>query len=164
LVTEAERWAWASFVYAEVDWHEESTSKTDLDQEAEYDTDSMVRAYIWRGERNMDGQMEVSPPGSLFAPILAYQSATLFTPPTLITFVDNATAALPGHCVYSASLYFSDEFGSAAGSNLAVILTIVFVIVAAMAFSFFMYDIFLHRRNRTIVGAAANSNAFISTK
>jgi hypothetical protein len=75
LVTEAERWTWGAFVYSEVDWHEESkrlvqyTSKTDLDQEVEYDTDSMVRSYIWRGERNMDGQIEVSPPGSLFAPV-----------------------------------------------------------------------------------------------
>jgi Adenylate and Guanylate cyclase catalytic domain len=47
---------------------------------------------------------------------------------------------------------------------LAVILTVVVsIIFAAMAFSFFMYDRFVHRRNRKIVGAAANSNAFIST-
>jgi Adenylate and Guanylate cyclase catalytic domain len=78
--------------------------------------------------------------------------------------LDNATASLPGHCLYSLSLYYSDEFATRRNQHLPITATaIIAVIFALTAGSFWIYDRFVHQRNVKIMGAAASSNAFLST-
>jgi Adenylate and Guanylate cyclase catalytic domain len=70
----------------------------------------------------------------------------------------------PGHCVYSITLYFSDEFKADSGNHLALISALTVVVVFLfMAAAFCMYDRFVRRRNDKIIGEAARSNGIIAS-
>jgi Adenylate and Guanylate cyclase catalytic domain len=82
----------------------------------------------------------------------------------LLTYTGNDTLKAPGHCVYSITLYFSEDFHSDSGSRLEIISAMACATVfALMALCFCMYDRFVRRRNAKIVGAAARSNAIVSS-
>lgn len=95
LVGEAERGEWSDFVKAELPlWYEQSkkllpyiTSDSHDDQQ-EFEEETSVnstrtRDFIWRGDRNLDGIIEVSPVGQTFAPI--WQCSP---PPFSTTFIN----------------------------------------------------------------------------
>jgi Adenylate and Guanylate cyclase catalytic domain len=88
--------------------------------------------------------------------------ATVSTIPLFL--LDNETASLPGHCLYYLSLYYSDAFATRRNQHLPITATaIIAVIFGLLASSFWIYDRFVHQRNVKIMGAAASSNAFLST-
>jgi class 3 adenylate cyclase len=90
-------------------------------------------------------------------------SSTAFQFP-LLTYTGNETFKAPGHCVYSITLYFSKDFHADSGSRLEIISAMACATVfALMALCFCMYDRFVRRRNAKIVGAAARSNAIVSS-
>jgi class 3 adenylate cyclase len=76
----------------------------------------------------------------------------------------DTTPDAPGHCMYSFYVYPTRALEDDSHSNLPVILTIaVAVAFFLMAVTFYMYNRFVHRRNTKIVGAAAKSNAIVSS-
>lgn len=81
----------------------------------------------------------------------------------LRTYGFDETSDMEGHCMYSISLYFSDNF-SYEPSNLAKLCAVALVIIfVIMAGTFFMYDRFVRRRSVKVELAAARSNAVISS-
>jgi hypothetical protein len=75
-----------------------------------------------------------------------------------------STKDVPGHCVYTITVYPTKEFENKYRSNLPIILTSV--VAAAFFFmilTFLAYDWFVQRRNQKVVGAAARSNAILSS-
>mmetsp|Transcript_30507 Transcript_30507/g.63695 ORF Transcript_30507/g.63695 Transcript_30507/m.63695 type:complete len:203 (+) Transcript_30507:715-1323(+) len=67
-------------------------------------------------------------------------------------------------CIYNFEIYptstFEDEYTSSLPTILAIVVGCTFVF---MALSFFVYDFFVQSRNRVVVGAAASSNALVSS-
>jgi class 3 adenylate cyclase len=79
-------------------------------------------------------------------------------------YLRDSTKDVPGHCVYTFVVYPTKEFEDTYHSNLPVLMTSV--VAAAFCFiilTFLGYDWFVQRRNEKVVGAAARSNAIIST-
>lgn len=70
----------------------------------------------------------------------------------------------PGHCMYSFSVFPSDKYFVANESKTPLYFTMV---VAStfflMAFTFFVYDRFVQRRNIKVLDAAARSNMIVSS-
>jgi class 3 adenylate cyclase len=74
------------------------------------------------------------------------------------------TAVVPGHCEYEINLYPSANFANKYNTNEPVIFaSSIAVTFFLMAFTFFVYDRFVHRRNTKVVNAAARSSAIVTS-
>ncbi|KAL7576124.1 hypothetical protein ACA910_004788 [Epithemia clementina (nom. ined.)] len=77
---------------------------------------------------------------------------------------DPLWATTPGHCIYDMTVYpsssFEDDYKSQTPLIFAIVVAISFVVMAA---TFFIYDMFVQRRNRKLVSNAARSNAIVSS-
>jgi class 3 adenylate cyclase len=79
-------------------------------------------------------------------------------------YVRDSTKDVPGHCVYTFTIYPTKEFERDYRSNLPVLMTsVVATAFFLMIMTFLAYDWFVQRRNRMVVGAAARANAILST-
>jgi hypothetical protein len=80
-------------------------------------------------------------------------------------FYDNELAlSLPNHCAYSFYLYPGDLLKEDTESSLPVVLvSVVAGAFALMLMAFIMFNYFVDRRNKKIVGAAAKFNAVIAS-
>jgi hypothetical protein len=71
---------------------------------------------------------------------------------------------VPGHCVYTFTLYPTKEYEADYMSDLPFLM---FLVVAAafclMICTFLAYDWFVQRHNKMVIGAAARANAILST-
>lgn len=77
----------------------------------------------------------------------------------------DATKVVPGHCMYTFNLYPREEFynthhNSAIAARTTGIVGFSFVL---MILTFFVYDRLVQNRNHKVVGAAARSNAILSS-
>ena len=82
----------------------------------------------------------------------------------LSRFKKEEAAKVLGHCMYSFSIYSSDEFRNDTESKLPLVSGIVVLcIFITMAGTFVIYDLFVGRRNDTVVKAAMRSNAILSS-
>jgi class 3 adenylate cyclase len=79
-------------------------------------------------------------------------------------YLRDSTKDVPGHCVYTFTIYPTEEFEEDFHSDLPVLM---FLVVAAafglMICTFFAYDWFVQRHNKMVVGAAARANGILST-
>jgi class 3 adenylate cyclase len=79
-------------------------------------------------------------------------------------YLRNSTKDVPGHCVYTFTIYPTKEFQDEYHSRLPLIM---FLVVAAafclMILTFLAYDWFVQRHNKMVVGAAARANGILST-
>jgi hypothetical protein len=82
----------------------------------------------------------------------------------LKTSSDEDTLAVNGECMYSMTLYYSDDFQCRAGNHIEIISALaVAAVFCLMTAVFCAYDRLVRRRNAKIVDAAARSNAIISS-
>jgi hypothetical protein len=82
----------------------------------------------------------------------------------LETSTNEGSALAHGQCVYNMTLYYSNEFESASGSDADTTLPLSVATAFCILLSVFTaYDRLVRRRNDKIVDAAARSNALISS-
>lgn len=83
----------------------------------------------------------------------------------VIPFVlKNATSVVAGHCEYSFVLYASETYKSEALTTTPLLFTIVVAVVfIVVVLTFFVYDLFVQRRNSKVIDAATKSNAILSS-
>lgn len=73
-------------------------------------------------------------------------------------------SSLPGHCIYSFTLYATSEFAELYSSTLPLrAALLVAAIFALMAMSFVGYDNVVRKRNQTVLGAAERSGALVTS-
>jgi hypothetical protein len=76
----------------------------------------------------------------------------------------DVTPYVDGHCQYSFVVYASQEFQDSKSTSLPLLLTIVVAITFALVVvTFFVYDVFVQRRNKKVVDAATRSTAILSS-
>jgi class 3 adenylate cyclase len=79
-------------------------------------------------------------------------------------YLRDSTKDVPGHCVYTITVYPTKELEDEYHSNIPIILTsVVAVTFCLMILTFLAYDWFVQRRNQMVVGAAARANGILST-
>jgi class 3 adenylate cyclase len=79
-------------------------------------------------------------------------------------YLSESTKDVPGHCVYTITIYPTSEFENKYHKKLKVAMT--WCVAAAFLFmtlTFLAYDWFVQRRYQKVVGAAARSNAILSS-
>ena len=68
-----------------------------------------------------------------------------------------------GSCIYSFHVYSSEEFAEIFSDDLPMLFGLVIAFLfLVMAATFFVYDVFVQRRNSKIMGAAIRSTAIVS--
>ena len=82
----------------------------------------------------------------------------------LALFNDQATANMPGHCQYKMTLFpsesFEDEYHTGTPEIFLAVVASTFVVVIII---FFVYDLFVQRRNEKLIADAARSNALVTS-
>jgi class 3 adenylate cyclase len=79
-------------------------------------------------------------------------------------YLRDSTKDVPGHCVYTFTVYPTTEFEDEYHSNLPLLMTsVVAAAFCLMIFAFLAYDWFVQRHNQMVVGAAARANGILST-
>jgi class 3 adenylate cyclase len=79
-------------------------------------------------------------------------------------YLRDSTKDVPGHCVYTFTVYPTKEFEDTYHSNLPPLMTMVVAIAfCLMIVTFLAYDWFVQRHNQTVVGAAARANGILSS-
>ena len=76
----------------------------------------------------------------------------------------DATREVGGHCMYSFNIYPTEELKESYNSMLPVVVTVAIAVsFLVMVLAFLAYDWFVQHRNHKVVGAAARSNALLSS-
>jgi class 3 adenylate cyclase len=79
-------------------------------------------------------------------------------------FDPDLTGSINGHCVFFLDVYSSRVFEERYHSNLPIVFTVIIAtLFAFMAAIFIIYDMSVQKRNNKVVGAAARSNAIVSS-
>jgi class 3 adenylate cyclase len=79
-------------------------------------------------------------------------------------YLRDSTEDVPGHCVYTFTVYPTKEFEETYHSNLPSLMTLVVALAfCLMILTFLAYDWFVQRHNQTVVGAAARANGILSS-
>jgi class 3 adenylate cyclase len=79
-------------------------------------------------------------------------------------YLRNSTKDVPGHCVYTFTIYPTMEYEEKYTSDLPLqMFSVVAAAFCIIICTFLAYDWFVQRHNQMVVGAAARANAILST-